>query len=526
MWCGWYISKEVNTSAVSASSDYYSAYVHSKLPPAASGWVTRAPGMSLTAGCGHNPPPSILEPLDTKSSPSKNDSRVVQFHKAESLVAEGAGCTEVFYRLVHVTGAGKELANGVYEFAGEMNHRPYYLKQLRGWTARGMSEDAAEGAEDDGTSSKGISSKDSSQREALWYFSDCPLNKSTSGLVSYNGWYLSKNIDTSSFSAGLDMYSCYVHSALPPMQGGWIARLPGLPPTAGCGKNPPPRVKYITTPLSAGSDADEMEDDATTSYLVQLLRIMLPSGQTISIDVCEHHTVGDVIIKLERHIHLLMRVCTPVYDIKLHCREAELKVYSKAVFACGIMKGDILVASFSPRKPLSVTHNISKRVQIIGAGPVGLWLAIHIKSYCPTWIVTCYERRLSYTRSHALRLDLQAFENMIAWVAGRPGAAELNMCQEKWFPRTRTAIVEEDLRLLAQSIGVSILYDTELNMQTILDQRQDRADIVICCDGARSGCRKELVALQDGKMRRELRGQMQLGSLLQVKFDALVSQTL
>lgn len=148
----------------------------------------------------------------------------------------------------------------------------------------------------------------------------------------------------------------------------------------------------------------------------------------------------------------------------------------------------------------------------------GLWTAIQLKCYCPQWTVRCYEKRSHYTRSHALRLDAEAFDGMIDWMPGRPAAAELRMLKVKWCPRTRTAVVEDDLRALATAIGIQLHYDQEVALQDFLSNGTDdktKPDIIIACDGARSQCRKILAA--DNA---ELRADKKLGSLLQVKFDA------
>lgn len=116
------------------------------------------------------------------------------------------------------------------------------------------------------------------------------------------------------------------------------------------------------------------------------------------------------------------------------------------------------------------------------------------------------------------------------------------MLQDKWFPRTRTSVVESELRQLAVNIGVIIHYNTNVNIMDILngdaatrETSESAPDVIICCDGARSISRKRLIEYQTrngdieasgGKETNmspsiaEFRDEKELGSLLQVKFEA------
>jgi len=59
---GWYLSKRVGSSALSAADDFYAAYGSLPLPPA-SRWVARSPGWGPTAGCGREPAPQSVLPI-------------------------------------------------------------------------------------------------------------------------------------------------------------------------------------------------------------------------------------------------------------------------------------------------------------------------------------------------------------------------------------------------------------------------------------------------------------------------------
>lgn len=151
----------------------------------------------------------------------------------------------------------------------------------------------------------------------------------------------------------------------------------------------------------------------------------------------------------------------------------------------------------------------------------------------------CFEKRQEYSRSHAIRLDEEAFSEMVSWKPGCPPAAELQLLKSKWLPRTRTSHIEDELRQLALYIGVKISYNQLLSLDELIDasacrgRRLDSSDdlpeydIVVCCDGANSRCRSSLLSKDgilsagpDSTVPSEFRLQKELGSLLQVKFEA------
>jgi hypothetical protein len=107
-------------------------------------------------------------------------------------------------------------------------------------------------------------------------------------------------------------------------------------------------------------------------------------------------------------------------------------------------------------------------------------------------------------------------------VPGRPGAAELKLLRENWVPRTRTSVVEEDLRRLCTTLGVHMFYNSpvvSLSELAVKEGLDGTSDVIICCDGAKSTCRREIME-STGPSRKEFKCSKQLGSLLQIKFDA------
>jgi 2-polyprenyl-6-methoxyphenol hydroxylase-like FAD-dependent oxidoreductase len=449
-------------------------------------------------------------------------------------VIDGIGCSPVFPRHVLVSGAGSLSANGIYHFAGEINHRPFFRHATR--------------------------------EECLWYFNSCPLSHSTAGVISYNGWYLSQSVGTSSYNSAEDRYTSYscdcvpqlelslvsemnscnrdlvsmvsAHtSSKPPMS--WVVRSPGLPPLAGCGIAPVPTVQYLL-PGPSSSLPSAVHD----SSFVMLLRLSLPNGEMSSLAVSEFDTILRVKLVCEELLHV------PFYRLRLMTRGrnlshiSHLEMYSTEtendhhlILSTGLLMGDLISVEIISASVMASSLTLpfpKRRVSIIGAGPVGLWIAIQLKILRGDWTVTCYEKRRSYERSHALSISPRAFEGMVEWCPGRPGAAELSLLKDRWIPRTRTSIVESDLKTLAQSLGVGLVYSHEvISINELVAQQRQHAHLVICCDGAKSSSRSQLSCLsleqlnasssnkpRHSEEKEEFKHQKQLGSLLQVKFDA------
>lgn len=414
---------------------------------------------------------------------------------------DGTSCSSWFPRRIIVSCAGNEYANGIYSFAGEISNRPYFQK--------------------DGG------------RECLWYFNECPLSRSTSGSISYNGWYLSNRLGTSSYHSTEDMYSSYFADCVPKLsleligtvsedvlqslsdfnasvERPWVIRSPGLPPLSGCGLPPIPSIRYLVS-------------EYFPDQLVMLLRLCLPNGQTKSLHISENDTALSVRIMCEKilqvpyyQIRLLLRGCSLSRLDRLEIQPDDTDM--RKIINTGIKMGDIVTVELIPPafsfQPLSCP-----KVCIVGAGPVGLWIAIQLKILRSDWLITCCEKRSKYERSHALAISPKAFEGMVEWCPGRPAAAELRLLKDRWMPRTRTSTVEGDLQSLASNLGINILYNSEvLSLHELTSE--GNYDLVVCCDGAKSHCRSQLVSETMPHHQSEYREQKQLGSLLQVKFEA------
>lgn len=166
-------------------------------------------------------------------------------------------------------------------------------------------------------------------------------------------------------------------------------------------------------------------------------------------------------------------------------------------------------------------------VVVVGGGPVGLWFAIQLKALLPpSAIVRVHEKRTTYERTHALRISDYAFKQMLDYDTsdGTAPAAyhrnavahALRQLRTKWQPRTRTAVVEQDLKILAETCGVQLRYGAavETLQQLIADERPSA---IICANGAGSAFRKELSEITHEPQ--EFRHEKRLGYLLQCKYD-------
>lgn len=258
--------------------------------------------------------------------------------EAEELAMQGNGCSGMLPRYLSISGAGCADINGVFEFTGIHNHRPYYSQKLE-------------------------TSHTVPHAPAIWYFSSCPLARTTNGNISYNGWYISREVATSSYSASNDMYSIYSHTSHVPLDSdNWIVRERGLGPISGCGLKPAPLVS-----VAAGY--------CSSSAQIMILRISLPTGRLVSLPVSEHETVQDV----KRWIDIKF-VTWRTYEIILKVRNRVLA--NTSIILSAVSKGDIVIAEPRGRAEISTTSLKSRKILVIGAGPVGTDLIsnVHIRT--------------------------------------------------------------------------------------------------------------------------------------------------
>lgn len=313
------------------------------------GWKTLEPGLSPTAGCGVDPPPSAVTCVDDSDTDAGYTyDEFASSHimaDADKLASSGEGCSGVMPRYLSVSGAESVEVNGIYAFSGELNCRPYYKLVMDGHRHSKKEEQTLD-------------------IPSIWYFSSCPLAGSTRGAVSYNGWYLSRRLQTSSYSAGDDMYCAYSSASAVPLERAlWVTRKPGVGPLSGCGRGLPPSIQFLAAPMAAHGTVKPI---ASTSE-VMLLRLALPTGRIVSMEISEHTTVYDVKVWIDI-THKSIRA----YGIQLKLKSRIMKDSTALVMhGTGINTGDLLIVEETLAPQVMPIPQYAKHVLIVGAGPVG-----------------------------------------------------------------------------------------------------------------------------------------------------------
>ena len=307
------------------------------LPPG-SGWKTLRAGLSPTAGCGVDPPPASVQAV-AAGAPTAVSPPELGSEAADRLAASGNGCSGILPRFIDVAGAGCADVNGTYSFSGIINNRPFY-KLSNGPPTPSKAENQTP--------------------PAIWYFATCPLAKSTGGTVSYNGWYISRDAQTSSYSAAADMYCLYSPSAALPLDSDtWVVRPSGIGPTSGCGVAPAPRV--------TATAVDKIRAMGSSVQVV-ILRISLPNGIVVTMVASELVTVSDVKRWIDVN-HKQWRL----YDLQLKVGGHVLADPALCI-AGAVSPGGLLVAEENAAAHCILAAPVTappKTILVVGAGPVG-----------------------------------------------------------------------------------------------------------------------------------------------------------
>ncbi|GAB5372777.1 hypothetical protein AAMO2058_001693900 [Amorphochlora amoebiformis] len=123
-------------------------------------------------------------------------------------------------------------------------------------------------------------------------------------------------------------------------------------------------------------------------------------------------------------------------------------------------------------------------IVIVGAGPVGLFLAIQIVLRNPTLKVVMMEKYAEYKRKHVLRIEKESLETGI----NDPRLVKL---VSELKGKTPTSLIEENFKALAGEIGISIRVGEYVKDIEALQKRFHNTRYFIGADGRKSVMRTQ-----------------------------------
>ncbi len=164
------------------------------------------------------------------------------------------------------------------------------------------------------------------------------------------------------------------------------------------------------------------------------------------------------------------------------------------------------------------------KICIIGAGPVGLWTAIQIKSQQQSVKITIIEKYQEYKRKHPLKLELNALNSIAIPLDARyKNAIEtmqtniISKGNKKWniasgkYINIRTNDLEKELKDTAIQLGIEIKNQAFKS----IDELPQDVDYIIGADGAHSKVRKIVCDNEENNTDRKT-----LQYVVEVKYEA------
>jgi len=135
---------------------------------------------------------------------------------------------------------------------------------------------------------------------------------------------------------------------------------------------------------------------------------------------------------------------------------------------------------------------MANEIVIVGAGPIGLWLALQIQlrrreRQLPDLDIVFEEKYPEYQRTHTLNLEYASFENAIL---DDTGVIKRMKDAVKAKPHIRTDYMETELLALVRSLGMTIHYRTVTNVDEDILTAYPNAAMIIGADGVRSMVRE------------------------------------
>jgi hypothetical protein len=156
-------------------------------------------------------------------------------------------------------------------------------------------------------------------------------------------------------------------------------------------------------------------------------------------------------------------------------------------------------------------NQLGRKIVIIGGGPVGLFEAGLLKILLPENEIYVFEKRPEYVRSHSLKILPRTFEKLTEMPVDKKW---IKMTQS-WSPRTRTNVIEQDLKEYCKNIGVRVNENIEVQSIKDIYHFGIQPDIIIAADGAKSIWRKQINKMSEFSV------DVTLGHILQVKCEGI-----
>lgn len=131
---------------------------------------------------------------------------------------------------------------------------------------------------------------------------------------------------------------------------------------------------------------------------------------------------------------------------------------------------------------------MSQEIIVVGAGPIGLWLAVQVKLQRPDVTIIFKEKYETYQRTHTLKLEHQSFTGCLQ---DESGIIQGIAAAIKNNPHMRTDFFESKMLQLATSLGIFIDYERIENIEQDIASKYPECAMIIGADGVRSLVREQ-----------------------------------
>lgn len=132
---------------------------------------------------------------------------------------------------------------------------------------------------------------------------------------------------------------------------------------------------------------------------------------------------------------------------------------------------------------------MSQEIIIVGAGPIGLWLAVQVKLQRPNITIVFKEKYYEYQRTHTMKLEHKSFAGCLE---DDGGIIKGIKAQVKKNPHIRTDVLESKMLDLAKSLGITVDYEKVADVEKDIAQKYPECAMIIGADGVRSLVREQV----------------------------------